>query len=256
MAVETRNIDAEELVRAQREAISSFFGTEVPAPSDRLFVVCENIRREGLWTPEPFFVPQRRLPEDVSFPGLEHPLSSVLYGWMREGYVGADADTLPGLWIIWDPTKRPDYRDGKQMYPDTRRFKELLVYLRERANGIEVPDDLSRVPKDSRFGISADAVDGSKNLVAGEVASILALQKGETVSAPPYAVFNYIGNLAHRELGGVNTSEWFRNSFRRGYRLRGGSSDFGGLSDVRYWHSDSGHDRIGFRFQISFLSGT
>lgn len=197
MIVEAKNADAKKLVRAQEEAIFNFFGAEVPAPPDRLFVVWEKIRQEKLWTPEPFFVPLRRLPESVSFSGLKHPLSFVLYGWMREGLVDASADTLPGQWIIWDPTKRPNYKGGKQMYPDTRRFKELLADLRERANGIEIPDYLSHLRKDSRFGISADEIDGSKNFVAGEVANILGLQEGEVISTPSYAVFNYIGNLAH-----------------------------------------------------------
>lgn len=40
----TVEVDVEELVRSQREAISAFFGAEVPTPSDRLSVVCERIR--------------------------------------------------------------------------------------------------------------------------------------------------------------------------------------------------------------------
>lgn len=182
MIVEAKNIEG--LVRNQQRAISAFFGAEVPAPSDRVLAVCEEIRQKQLWALELFFVPQLKLPEGVSFPGLKHPLSSVLYGWMREHYVDDDADMLPGQWIIWDTTRRPNNRDGKQMYPDTRRFKELLADLRERANGIEVPNYLSHVPKDSRFGISPDEIDGSKNLVAGEVAKILGLQEGEVSSTP------------------------------------------------------------------------
>lgn len=254
MTVETRNRDAEKLVRGQREAVSSFFGAEVPVPTDRLFVVCENIRRENLWTPEPFFVPLRRLPEGVSFPGLKHPLSSVLYGWIREGYVDADADTLPGQWIIWDSTRRPKYDNEKQMYPDTSRLREILASLRERQDGIKVPDNLRHVSQDSRFGISPDEIDGSKNLVAGELAGILGLQEGEIISTPSCAAFNYIGNLAHPELGEVDTSEWLRNKFERGDRLRGGDSGFGGLSSVNDWLSGGRGGSVGFRLQVSFPS--
>lgn len=249
MAVEQ---DAEKLVSSQREVISAFFGTEVPVPSYRLFMVCEEIRQEKLWKPETFFVPQIRLPEGVSFPGLKRPLSSSLYMWMREKLVGDDADSLPGQWIIWDATRRPSYNEGRQMYPDTRRFKELLASLREREDGIEVPDYYAHVQKDSRFVISADEIDGSKNLVVGEIAKVLGLREGEIISTPSYAVFNYIGNLVHPELGKVDTSEWFRNTFEHGLRLSGGHSRFRGLSGVEGWPSGVHDNCISFRLQISF----
>lgn len=183
---------------------------------------------------------------------MKYPLSSALYGWIREKSVDADADTLPGQWIIWDATKRPRYNEGRQMYPDTKRFKQLLASLREIEDGIEVPRAYAYVPKESRFAISHDEIDGNRNLVAGKIAKILALQEGEVISTPTSAVFNYIGNLAHPELGKVDTSEWFRNSFGHGGRLVGGHSLFGGLSDVDRWRSDDRAGGIGFRLQVSF----
>lgn len=254
MAVEARNRGVEELVIDQRKAISNFFGTEVPAPPDRLFVVCDKIRKEKLWTPEIHYIPDRRLSEGSSFPGLEHPFGSALYRWMRDGLIDADGDLLPGQWIIWDPTRRPDYNNGKQMYPDTPRFREILAGLRDGEDGIEVPSDYKHVPKDSRFAISADEIDGSRNLVGGEIAKIMALQEGEVISTPPNAVFVYIGNLRHQELGRVTTSEWFRNNFGHGGRLDGGGSRLGGLSDVDDWPSGFRNRSVGFRLQVSFPS--
>lgn len=254
MTVETRNRDAERLVRAQRAAISAFFGVEVPTPPDRLFIVCDKLRQEKLWTPEPLYIPYERLSEGRSLPGLKYPLRAALYEWMRQGYVDTDADLLPGQWVIWDPTKRPNYNNGQQMYPDTERFKELLADLRKRTNGIEIPDDLRHVPQDSRFDISADEIDGSRNLVAGEIAGILGLREGEVISTPTYAKFNYIGNLRHQELGEVTTSEWLKDRFGHGLRLGGGYSNFGGLSHVDGWRSGGRRDNVGFRLQIAFLS--
>lgn len=254
MAVETENRDVEKLVKGQKAAIAAFFGVTVPTPPDRLFVVCNKIQAENLWTPEPLYVPHEKLSEGRSVPGLTHPLGAALYKWMRQNYVDADVDLLPGQWIIWDPIRRPDDSNGYQMYPDTGRFKELLVDLRGRADGIEVSDYSRRTPEGSRFGISADEIDGSRNLVAGEIARILDLQEGEVISTPSYASFNYVGNLCHPELGEVTTSEWLRDRFGRGDRLDGGDSDFGGLSGVYSWQSDDRSGLIGFRLQIAFLS--
>lgn len=242
-------IDAKRLARSQGEAISRFFDTEVPKPGDWLFVVAEKIASEKFLNVAPFYIPRRQLVEGVAFPGLKWPLDRWLYKQIKAGNVAADADWLPGEWVLFDVTERPGYDNGKQMYHDTLRFKEMLATLREQG-GILVPNDYRYVPNDSRFAISADEIDGRSGVVARAVASILGLETGQ-VTTPPYATLNYVGNLAHPELGKVNTSEWLRNSFGYDDRLYGGDSDDGGLSDVHYWRSVDRYDFIGFRLQIS-----
>lgn len=246
MAVEQ---NAEKLVRSQSVAISGFFGVEVPKPDDWLFAAAEKIRQEKLFKAAPFYLPRRQLAEGANFPGLKSPLNPWLYDQMRAKTVDQDADWLPGEWILFDVTERPNYNDGKQMYPDMPRFKEMLANLRDQGQ-VEVPDSYKHVPKDSRFAISPDEIDGSKAVVAKAVAGILDLT-AEQMTTPPYATLNYIGNLAHLELGQVTTSEWLRNKFGRWGRLHGGHSDEGGLSHVHYWSSNGRFGLIGFRLQVS-----
>lgn len=244
-------INPEKLVAEQSAAISGFFGIEVPKPGDWLFEAAAKVRQAMLFSAEPFYLPRIQLAEGLSFPGLKSPLDPWLYDQIRAKRVDADADLLPGEWILFDVTRRPNYNNGTQMYPDRPRFKELLADLRDKGEdgGILVPDSYKHVPKDSRFAISPDEIDGSKAVVVKAVAGVLALQ-AEQISTPAYAAFNYIGNLAHPELGGVNTSEWLRNKFGLGRRLFGGYSDFGGLSDVSLWFSDGRDGGFGFRLQV------
>lgn len=248
MAVEAK--DAEQLARIQGGEVSRFFGVEVPQPGDWLFEAIEKIGKEELLVVAPFYLPRRQLVEGVAFPGLKWPLDRWLYEQIEAGKVAADADWLPGEWILFDVTRRPDYGNGRQMYPDTPRFREVLASLRKQGQ-IEVPDDYRHVPKDSRFAISADEIDGSSAVVAEAVAGILGLQAWQ-VTTPSCSTFNYIGNLAHPELGQVNTWEWLRNNLEHGRRLYGGGSVLGGLSNVSAWISGARYDGLGFRLQFSF----
>lgn len=257
MAVE---VDAEKLVKNEQVAIAGFFGTEVPAPTDRLFEVAETNRQQKLFNnPKILYVPRRSFPEGTTFPGQRVPMSSNLYRYMKEELIDADANSIPGQWMIFDTTMAEDYNGGKQMYSDTPRFRDLLADLRDqnREAHIEIPDYCKDVPKDSRFAISADEIDGSRKLVTMEVANILKLQPGEEVSTPPYSVFYYVGNLdSSLRLGDFTIFEWFKNRFEGGLRLVGGDSDFGGLSSVDSWQSGLHDDCIGFRLQVAFPSQT
>lgn len=258
MAVEQ---DAEKLAQRQIKAISGFFGAQVPKPSERLFVVSETNRKEKLLKTAPLYVPRIQLAEGVTFPGLTHPLDPWLYEQIKLSTessftVDKDADWLPGEWILLDITRRPNYNKGRQMYPDTPRFKDLLADLRDKGSngGILIPDFYKHVPKDSRFAISADEIDGSGNVIAGAVSEKLALQEGEEITTLPYSTFVYAGNLSYPHFGQANTSEWLRNKFGHGYRLHGGGSDRGGLSYVGRWPSDVRFDSLGFRLQARFPS--
>lgn len=246
-------IDVEKLVAAQRQAIAGFFCAEVPAPPDRLFEVAEKIRKEKLFKAEPFYLPRRLLSADAQYPGLKVPPSDWFYRQIRGGRIAKGADLLPGQWVIFDVSRRPNYNGGTQMYDDSRGLGEILADLRNQGK-IEIPDYCRKVPNNSRFAVSADEIDGRSKYVADRVASVLSLQSDEQVATPFYAGFNYIGNLAHQEFGQANTSEWLRDRFGHGRRLSGGDSDFGGLAYVYGWLSDSHDDDLGFRLQVSFPS--
>lgn len=248
MAIDAR--DAEKLVRDERTAISNFFGVEVPRPSDRLFGLAETIRQEKLFKdPKILFVPRRSFQEGMTFPGQRVPMSPNLYRYMKEDWIDADANFLPGEWIIFDTTQGADYDGGKQMYADTPRFEEVLVDIHDKHP--EILEDNPQVPKDSRFAFAADEIDGNKGFITTEVSKILKLQSGEEVTTPPYSVYYYVGNLdSSLRLGDFTTAEWFRNFFGHGFRLRGGLSRFGGLSVVSRWRSAYHSDRLGFRPQF------
>lgn len=249
MAVEA--IDAEKLTKSQIKAIVGFFGTEIPRPGDWLFEIVERNRTEKLFVDNlrPFYLPRRQLAEGVSFPGLKQPLDPWLYEQMRAKRVEADADWLPEGWILLDVTRRPNYDNGKQMYPDTPRFKKMLADLRERGQ-IAIPNDCRHVRADSRFAVSPDEIDGKTAVVSKAVADILGIE-AQQVTTPKYSTFNYIGNLADPEFGQADTAEWFADRFGYGYRLCGGYSVNGGLSNVFPWPSVDHLDRIAFRLQFS-----
>ncbi|MBI2017982.1 hypothetical protein HYS92_02940 [Candidatus Daviesbacteria bacterium] len=251
MPVETR--DVEKLVRLEGEKTSQFFGTEVPQPGVWLFEAEDRIKRDQLFKVAPFYLPQRQLVEGVTYPGLKWPLNPWIYEQIRNGNLDEDADQLPGAWVLLDVTPKPNYDNGRQMYHDTKRFKEMLAGLREQ-NLIEVSSEYRHISEDSRFAISADKIDGRGAVVARAVAEILGIQS-EQVTTLPYATFNYVGNRDHPEWGQANTAEWLRNTFEHGRRPHGGHS-LGGLSDVLYWLSDYRFDIIGFRLQVGPPSNT
>lgn len=254
MAVEAA-IDAEKLIQSQVEDHARFFGIEVTSPPNLLFEVLERNRQEKLFKPDrlvPYLLPRRSFPEGISFPGQRVAMGPNLYRYIKEGWVDKSASSLLDQWVILDVARRPRNKGGKQMYPDTKQFKEILAELRNQGQ-IKVPSEYRHVPKDSRFAISPDELDGSKAVVAQTVAKILRLET-TNVTLPPYAVFYYVGNLAHPEFGQVDTSEWFADRLEHGLRLLGGDSCYGGLSDVDRWLSAARDDDIGFRLQIAFSS--
>lgn len=172
----------------------------------------------------------------------------VLWQWEQDW----DSPDIWELMILFDLTERPNYDSGKQMYPDTPRFKEMLFDLREKGY-IEGADSNNRVPKDSRFDISPDDIDGKRAFVAKAVSSILSLYRTKQVTIPLYSVFNYIGNLCCEHFGQADTFEWFRDIYKNMYRLAGGRSTGGGLSYIDHcdmW-AGAGQEHIGFRLQIS-----
>ncbi|MDO8599866.1 MAG: hypothetical protein Q7R44_00430 [bacterium] len=231
------------------------FGAEIPAPSDRLFEVVEKIREKKLFKATPFYLPRYTLSADSQYPGLKVLPSFWFSQQIREGRIAESADLLPGRWIILDVSKRPNYGDGKQMYTDSNGLGEVLADLRDQGK-IEVPYYCRKVPRNSRFAVSADEIDGKSGVVVKAVASILSLRTEEQIATLPYVVFNYIGNLAHPEFGQVSTAEWFADRFEHGDRLSGGDGDSvrGGLARVSRWLSDDHIDGIGFRLQVSFPS--
>lgn len=251
MTVEARN--AERLAVEQRLAIAGFFGAEVPTPPDRLLEVAEEIRKQNLFEAEPYYLPGRPLRSGLRIPGLKIPLNEWFFSQVREGRIAEDADMLSGQWVMLDVSRRPNYDNGKQMYSDDAGIGEILADLRGQGK-IEVPDYGRKIPRNSRFAISADEIDGKSGVVAKAVASILSLQSGEQATTPPYAAFNYIGNMAHPEFGQANTSEWFADRFVHGCRLYGGGSGNGGLASVGGCPSEYRFGSVGFRLQVSFPS--
>jgi hypothetical protein len=63
--------------------------------------------------------------------------------------------------------------------------------------------------------------------------------------------WNYLGNAFHPEWGDTNTWEWFDDSYQNGTRrLRGGDSEYGGLSDVDWGVPARRRDGLGFRLLV------
>ena len=149
---------------------------------------------------------------------------------ITSGKIDADAPSLSGHWVIIDNTQKPDYDDGKQLYPEDP-FK-------------------SNLPDESRFSLSWDELHGD---VLPKIAERLNIPK-DKVRLPKEIEFNILGNLYHKEWGQTSTYEWFEDKFGSDRRLIGGSSDDGGLADVDWDQPGTRYGSIGFRPLIVFPS--
>ena len=78
--------------------------------------------------------------KDDTHPGWNVKPEDWYWENITSGKIDADAPSLSGHWVIIDNTQKPDYDDGKQLYPEDP-FK-------------------SNLPDESRFSLSWDELHG------------------------------------------------------------------------------------------------
>lgn len=200
--------------------------------------VLQRAEKAGITFFEPYHLSGITLNEDTNVDGWDKKPADWYWEQIKNGTVSQDAAKLPDTWVLIDRTQKPNYRDGKQMY-EKDPLETMIAGLRKEGKIQRVKG----IPDASRFGISSDEL---RDHVLPEIAKLLGVEVS-AVRLPKAIEVNIIGNLAHPEWGKTNTWEWFEDKFEDTYRLLGGYSVSGGLTDVGCTWSDSHLDDIGFR---------
>ena len=189
--------------------------------------------------------------------GMDLENTNLPRGWIRleKWYrqqigrtIDKDAAILKPAFVLVDTTPKPNYDGGRQLYPNDS-FGPLMFQLREEGK-IEVPDDYKHVLETSRFAVTP--VERETHLYPA-FAKILKVEP-DKVRVPTAAENNFLGNIHHPEFGQNNTYEWYADEFGTDYRLIGGDSDSGGLTNVSYGWSGYRHGHYGFRLLVFFSS--
>ena len=199
------------------------------------------------------YLPDEELTEERGLPGWkkkpgkrytpDQSWGIEFFDEVKKGNLPKDALKLPAAWILSDSREKPQYQDGKQIYKE-----DVLGPVLEDLRKKNIITDFK--VKNSRFNISWDEL--NKPEVKQAIAEALDVPQ-EALRLPRAIEWNYMGNVYYPEWGNTNTWEWFDDPYMKGQRrLRGGFSEFGGLSDV-YWNGPgSQHDYLGFRLQVVF----
>jgi hypothetical protein len=150
-----------------------------------------------------------------------------------------------GIVALVDTRKKPDYKDGLQMFAKDRDFLgNILAKLRKeakiRAYKAERPG--------SRFGVSPDEIDAR---ILGELAKLLGLEANQ-VRLETAIEMNLLPQLytemARAKDGTTNTWVWLHERFESAAdRLGGGHSGYGGLAGVGWGDASDGSGRLAFR---------
>ncbi len=239
--------ESERLVTAESAALKRFFGKEiqVPQPPTKLFETRDVLERNRLTRFEAHYLPEEELTVKDKLPGWQVKPEKWYWDQIKSGSVARDAATLKAGWYLVDGRGKPQYNDGQQRYDDDAWLQATIHDLR----GSGKVKSLNYVASDSRFGVSADEVEG---VILPEVAKLL--PAGVSIRMPREIEFNVLGNIHHPEWGNTNTWEWMNDHFERGRRLFGGDSGVGGLASVYCDSSDYRNGSIAVRSLVEIPS--
>lgn len=233
------------IVEAQLETWDEFFGGQIPEIPPRLPEILRRARGEG-FTFRLHILPNIVLNQDAEYPGWKVRPEPWFWEQIRTGGLPKDAAILSGDLLLVETIQKPDYDRGMQLYENDPLAPILAQGRREGI--IKGPD---RVPKTSRFAVSASKIEG---YVAPKVAKLLGVNRlpGVVVRKPRAIEFNVLGNAFYPQWGQTSTWEWFEDRFERASRLYGGGSGRGGLAGIRSFHSANQIDDLGFRLLVVF----
>ena len=233
---------ASELLKSEKQKLEQFFRQriEVPAlPKEAIKEKLEQWEKQGF---ELHYLPGIGLDKDKDYPGWKAKPEDLFYQLIKNGDIAADSAELKAGWVLIDGRQKPAHDGGKQMY-ENDALGATLKELRKKG----LIADFKH--QDSRFNISAEELE--KPEVRQALAKALGVS-ADKLTVPRGIDFNAIGNLHHPEWGKTNTYEWFSDVHKRGPRLYGGNSGYGGLSHVSRSGADTRSDSLGFRFLVRF----
>ncbi|HEU0050428.1 MAG TPA: hypothetical protein VFQ60_00025 [Patescibacteria group bacterium] len=260
-----------EIILRERRALREFFGKEIavpPLPKEATRKRILEWRRLGFelhYLPKISMAEIKRDPKGkilevipIDFPGWKkkpgRPYTpNCLYGMeffdeVEVGNLDPSVLDLPGSWILIDAHDKPNYDQGDQMYendplaPVLEKFRKEGVLTDFRIKG-------------SRFCLSPQELENPRVLEVFVKTLNLDMVSGFAIGIPRMIEFNILGNIYYPQWGKGTTSEWFSDKDRDGFRrLRGGGSDFGGLSLVVWSDQNVLSVSYGFRLIVRFPS--
>ncbi|MEK7503014.1 MAG: hypothetical protein AAB556_01055 [Patescibacteria group bacterium] len=230
----------------ERQAHLNFFGREFDLSAFKKTLQKHGEKKVKEWKKlllEPHFLPKVKMDRKAEFTGWKVRPDNHAYEVVYQGKVLRNIDGkiipdkkahwLSGEIVLVDTRLKPDYRDGKQMWEGDENFLgPILEGLREsgQINKYEYGKQYSR------FGVSAD--DWENHIK-------LALLKDERFNHIQWRLERAVeGNVIPQMYpyterkcdGNTSTWIWYEEYFEDcSFRLDGGHSDYGGLSDF-YWY--------------------
>jgi len=228
-----------EIINKEKEVLEKFFGKKIEVPPLPKEITPERLKKWQEKDLELHFLPAENMTQNREIKGWKKPD----YRHINASKFPPDATELPGCWVLVDARQKPNWQSGNQMYDND--FLGLVLQELRNKGLIE-----RYKHSQSRFHIPP------QNLEKPEVIEAIAKAYGlkpEQLSLQREIEFNVIGNIHHPEWGTTSSSEWFGDRYDSVHgRLRGGSSDYGGLAYVDWYDLDYRRDIIGFRFLVRF----
>jgi len=255
------------LIQEEEERLEEFFGEHFDVPP-----IPEGITHEHLnfWKENGFklqYWPKIKMKEDAKYPGWTHKpgkrhtpgkqygiefyneldkIKNLPENTANTNLTNLEPEELPGVWMLVDSRKKPNYDNGNQSY------------VTEEQNDALIQDVLKQLLKDKvlnqeaskclRNKIHSKVFSNSKFWEAFKQALKLDDIPNATVRLPRTIEANVMGQGP--DYNDTFTHEWHEEYYEFGSRLVSGRSDRGGTSYVS-WEVDP-HGLVGFRPLVVF----
>jgi len=235
-------LTASQLVEKAHEELKTKLNREirVPKPPSLLLETQRVADGEGFKFFEPIYFPKlsyRRLSDEhvIAWEGWIDWLAFngpfAVKGFKSGSSNFPNPSTFGGFWALFDKTPRPNFNEGKQLFDNDEQLGSIIA---ERITSRQ--ENLSHVPKTSRFGISLNDVcsfvftDLSRRLrledkVKMRLENRVKKDAVAFIRTPKLMEFNFAGNTRYPFLGKADTWEWLYDTLDARNFLICGSSD-------------------------------
>jgi len=254
------------LIKQEEERLEEFFGKHFDVPP-----IPESITKEHLdfWQENGFklqYWPNIRMEEEAKYPGWVHKpgkrnnpkdqglefydeldkIKNLPENVSNPNLKDLEPDELPGVWMLVDSRKKPDWDNGNQSYA-TEEMNDSLVQnvLKQLLSDKVLNQDAAEC---LRSKIQPSVFSNPKFWEAFKQALKLNDIPNATVRLPRTIEANIMGQGP--DYNDTSTYEWNEEFYSSGRRLISGYSDCGGASCVS-WYDDP-DDGLGFRPLVVF----
>lgn len=232
----------EDYVIREQNLLRNFFGREFDLSLFRKILQQHGIQQVREWQNRGFeihFLPDISMSQEDEYPGWKIKPRKWYYDQIAEGKIlrRISGDQLKlvkqvkldGKVILIDIRLKPVYNTGKQLFFQDTLVGRIVAKLREenKIARYEYGDQTSR------FGISAqewqDHIRSALTKEFGVETDQVRLETAIEANVIP----QLFSRMSRKDDGKTNTWVWYEEYFEgTSYRLRGGGSGYGGLSDV------------------------